>query len=188
MDKNLYNSLHKLELSKLLWEGDPLNIYFTYKKIKKGCYITIDSTKSYKLENILDKYKLKYKKYDKRFDEDIHYYFISNIINPKNIDFFDKNNKINHIKIGNFLGYECVHDVVKDKPCTKGYALEIVYNDDKNPILQVYAFCCIKLTINVINKILKKINKMNYYIRKYLSDKLKGQIQLSLENKKFYSR
>ena len=108
-------------------------------------------------------------------------------IKRKNIDFFDKNNKINHIKIGNFLGYECVHDIVKDKPCTKGYALEIVYNDDKKSNLQVYAFCCIKLTINVINKLLKKINKMNYYIRKYLSDKLKGQIQLNLENQKYYS-
>jgi hypothetical protein len=54
-------------VSKLVNIGDALNIYFTYKKIKKGCYI--DSTKSYKFENILDKYKLKYKKYG---DEHFH--------------------------------------------------------------------------------------------------------------------
>ena len=47
MDKKLYNSV-----SKLVNIGDALNIYFTYKKIKKGCYIDIDSTKSYKFENI----------------------------------------------------------------------------------------------------------------------------------------
>ena len=84
-------------MSKLVNIGDALNIYFTYKKIKKGSYIDIDSTKSYKFENILDKYKLKYKKYE---DEKNSHYFISNTINPKNIDFFDKNNKRNHIKLG----------------------------------------------------------------------------------------
>ena len=168
MDKKLYNSV-----SKLVNIGDSLNIYFTYKKIKKGCYIDIEPTKSYKFENILDKYKLKYKKYenlDKHTD-----YFISNTINPKNIEFFDKNNKQNDIKFGKFLGYGCVHDTDKDEPCVKGYLLQIVYND-----FQVYGFCCIKLTINVINKLLEKINKMNYYIRKYLSDKLKGYIELSI--------
>jgi hypothetical protein len=103
------------------------------------------------------------------------HYFISNTINPENIEFFDKNNKRNHIKLGNFLGYGCVHDIIKDEPCTKGYLLQIVYDG-----IQVYGFCCLKLTINVINKTLKKINKMNYYIRKYLSDKLKGYIQLSI--------
>ena len=46
--------------------------------------------------------------------------------------------------------------------------------------IQVYGFCCTKLTINVINELLEKINKMNYYIRKYLSDKLKGYIELSI--------
>ena len=173
MDKKLYNSVSKLELSKLILRGDALNIYFTYKKIKKGCYITIEPTKSYKLENILNKYKLKYKKYDNQ-NEDTDY-FISNTINPKNIEFFDKNNKQNDIKFGKFLGYGCVHDLDKDKPCIKGYLLQIVYND-----FQVYGFCCIKLTINVINKLLEKINKMNYYIRKYLSDKLKGYIELSI--------
>ena len=164
MDKKLYNSM-----SKLVNIGDALNIYFTYKKIKKGCYIDIDSTKSYKFENILDKYKLKYKKYG---DEHFHY-FIG--YNPQNIEFFDKNNKRNHIKLGKFLGYGCVHDIDKDKPCEKGYLLQILYND-----IQVYGFCCSKLTINVINKLLEKINKMNYYIRKYLSDKLKGYIELSI--------
>lgn len=164
MDKKLYNSM-----SKLVNIGDALNIYFTYKKIKKGCYIDIDSSKSYKFENILDKYKLKYKKYE---DERFHY-FIG--YNPQNIDFFDKNNKRNHIILGKFLGYGCVHDIIKDEPCTKGYLLQIVYNGN-----QVYGFCCIKLTINVINKLLEKINKMNYYIRKYLSDKLKGYIELSI--------
>jgi hypothetical protein len=39
--------------------------------------------------------------------------------------------------------------------------------------IQVYGFCCVKLTINIMNK-------MNYYIRKYLSDKLKGYIELSI--------
>jgi hypothetical protein len=180
MDKKLYNAVNKLELSKLILSGDALNIYFTYKKIKKGCYITIEPTKSYKLENILIKYKLKYKKYD-NLNEDTDY-FISNVIDPQNIEFFDKNNKQNDIKFGKFLGYGCVHDLDKDKPCTKGYNLQIVYDDYKNPNnnLQIYAFCCLKLTINVINKTLKKINKMNYYIRKYLSDKLKGYIQLSI--------
>ena len=166
MDKKLYNSV-----SKLVNIRDALNIYFTYKKIKKGCYIDIDSTKSYKFENILDKYKLKYKKYEY---EDSHY-FISNTINPQNIEFFDKNNKQNHIKLGNFLGYGCVHDIIKDEPCVKGYLLQIVYDGN-----QVYGFCCTKLTINVINELLEKINKMNYYIRKYLSDKLKGYIELSI--------
>ena len=154
MDKKLYNSM-----SKLVNIGDALNIYFTYKKIKKGCYIDIDSTKSYKFENILDKYKLKYKKYE---DEKNSHYFIC--YNPQNIDFFGKY----HIKLGKFLGYGCVHDIIKDEPCVKGYLLQIVYNDN-----QVYGFCCTKLTINVINK-------MNYYIRKYLSDKLKGYIELSI--------
>lgn len=103
------------------------------------------------------------------------HYFISNTINPKNIDFFDKNNKRNHIKLGKFLGYGCVHDIDKDEPCEKGYFLQIVYDG-----IQVYGFCCTKPTINVINKLLEKINKMNYYIRKYLSDKLKGYIELSI--------
>ena len=164
MDKKLYNSM-----SKLVNIGDALNIYFTYKKIKKGCYIDIASTKSYKFENILHKYKLKYKKYEY---EHFHY-FIG--YNPQNIDFFDKNNKHNHKKLGKFLGYGCVHDIIKDEPCAKGYLLRIVYDGN-----QIYGFCCIKLTINVINELLEKINKMNYYIRKYLSDKLKGYIELSI--------
>jgi hypothetical protein len=113
-------------VSKLVNIGDALNIYFTYKKIKKGCYIDIDSTKSYKFENILDKYKLKYKKYE---DEHFHY-FIG--YNPQNIDFFDKNNKHNHIKLGKFLGYGCVHDIDKDEPCAKGYLLQIVYDRIQN--------------------------------------------------------
>jgi len=164
MDKKLYNSV-----CKLVNIGDALNIYFTYKKIKKGCYIDIDSSKSYKFENILDKYKLKYKKYEYKHS----HYFIG--YNPQNIEFFDKNNKRNHIILGKFLGYGCVHDIIKDEPCTKGYLLQIVYNGN-----QVYGFCCTKLTINVINELLEKINKMNYYIRKYLSDKLKGYIELSI--------
>jgi len=45
---------------------------------------------------------------------------------------------------------------------------------------QIYGFCCIKLTINVINDLLEKINKMNYYIGKYLSDKLKEYVELSI--------
>ena len=53
MDKKLYNSM-----SKLVNIGDALNIYFTYKKIKKGCYIDIDSNKSYKFENILKNMKI----------------------------------------------------------------------------------------------------------------------------------
>jgi hypothetical protein len=48
MDERLYNSLNKLELSKFLLQGDSLNIYMTYKKIKKGCYINIVSNISNK--------------------------------------------------------------------------------------------------------------------------------------------
>ncbi len=124
---------------------------------------------AFKIRNALNKYKLKYKKYE---DEHFHY-FIG--YNPQNIDFFDKNNKYNHKKLGKFLGYGCVHDIDKDEPCAKGYLLEIMYHGN-----QIYGFCCIKLSINVINKLLEKINKMNYYIRKYLSDKLKGYIELSI--------
>jgi hypothetical protein len=177
-DKKLFNTLNKLELED---PGDSLNIYFTYKKLKKGCYIDIKSNISYKLENILDKYKLKYKKYNDIISKKYSYYFISNIINPKNIEFFDKNNKLNHIKIGKFLGYGCIHNLDKDKPCKKGYGLRIHYADYKiQKFLNIYSFCCLKLNINIINKTLKIVNQMNYYITKYLSNKLKGKIQLTI--------
>jgi hypothetical protein len=178
-DEKLYNSLSRLSLS---IPGDSLNIYFTYKKNKKGCFIDITENVSKKLEYILDKYNLLYKKYD-RWGDGILLYFISNITNPKNIDFFDSKNKINHIKIGKFLGYGCIHNLDKDKPCQKGYRFGIYYNDYKNPSIQVYAFCCLKLNINIINQTLKIVNEMNYNIEKYLFKKLKGNIELSIINR-----
>jgi predicted Zn-dependent peptidase len=102
-DEKLYNSLNKLELSKFLLQGDSLNIYMTYKKIKKGCYINISSNLSRKFENILDKYNLLYKKYGDVWNSGDSYYFISNITNPKNIEFFDSKNKLNHLTLGKFL-------------------------------------------------------------------------------------
>ena len=48
-DEKLYNSLSRLSLS---IPGDSLNIYFTYKKIKKGCFIDITENVSKKLEYI----------------------------------------------------------------------------------------------------------------------------------------
>jgi hypothetical protein len=135
-------------------------------------------------QHILDKYKVIYKKYDNMLIKGYSYYFISNITNPKNIDFFDiKNNKLNDINLGKFLGSGCIHNLVKDKPCEKGYILSINYYDyklEKN--IQIYTFCCLKLNINIINKTLKIVNQMNYSIKKYLSNKLQGYIQLLITN------
>ena len=178
-DEKLYNSLNKLELSKFLLRGDSLNIYMTYKKIKKGCYINISSNLSSKFENILDKYNLLYKKYGDVWNSGDSYYFISNITNPKNIEFFDNKNKLNHLTLGKFLGYGCIHNLEKDKPCQKGYILSIYYVDKNIPI---YVFCCLKLNMNIINKTLKIVNQMNNCIRKYLSNKLKGSIELVITN------
>ena len=44
-DEKLYNSLNKLHISKFLLRGDSLNIYMTYKKIKKSCFMKISRIK-----------------------------------------------------------------------------------------------------------------------------------------------
>ena len=111
-------------------------------------------------------YKLKYKKYNS--DQ----YFISKKIDPINIDLIDENNKFNDKIIGKFLGYGCVYDMNKDKPCIKGYLLNINYINYINNIdkqTHVYGFCCLKLNINIINNTLEIVHKMNYYMKKYLS-------------------
>lgn len=105
---------------------------------------------------------------------------MSNIINPTNIKFFTKNKKFNDIKIGKFLGYGCVHNLHKDKPCTKGFLINLFYKDAKNEI-PIYGFCCLHISISMINKMLKNIKKMNYFIKKYLSSKLKqGSVTLNI--------
>jgi hypothetical protein len=174
-DELLFYNLNKIKLSL----GDILNIYFTYKKIKKGCYIDINKKLSNNFNNILVQYKLKYKKYVD-FDKNSDQYFISKKIDPINIDFI-KNNCYNHIEIGKFLGYGCVHNLIKDNPCEKGYLLIVQYiNINKNIVESIYQFCCLKIDINIINNTLQIIHKMNYFIHKYLSNKLKGYIQLSI--------
>lgn len=174
-DELLFYNLNKIKLSL----SDILNIYFTYKKIKKGCYIGINKKLSNNFINILIQYKLKYKKYVNIFnDKKSDYYFISKKIDPINIDFFKKNNYLNDIELGKFLGYGCIHNLKRDKPCIKGYLFSIQYN--KNIIEQIYGFCCLKIDINIINNTLQIIHKMNYFIKKYLSKKLKGYIQLSI--------
>lgn len=59
-DLSLINSLEKTGLE----FDDVLNIYFMYKKVKKGSYIDIDEKNYKKLEKILKKYNIKYKKYE----------------------------------------------------------------------------------------------------------------------------
>ena len=173
-DELLFYSLNKIKLSL----GDILNIYFTYKKIKKGCFIDINKKLSNNFINILIQYKLKYKKYVNIFnDKNSDYYFISKKIDPINIDFI-KNNCLDDIELGKFLGYGCIHNLKKDKPCIKGYSFNIQYN--QNIVENIYQFCCLKIDINIINNTLQIIHKMNYFIKKYLSNKLKGYIQLSI--------
>jgi hypothetical protein len=178
-DEILFEELQKLKLSKQL--DDVLNIYFTYKKIKKGCYINLGLYNNIKqikkFENILTQYKLKYKKYQDK----ILYYFISKKVNPTNIDFMDTKYKLNDIELGKFLGYGYVHNLDKDKPCEKGILLSVEYVEcNKNIYSYIYTFCCLKIDINLINNTLKIVNKMNYYIKKYLSNKLKGIVRLSI--------
>ena len=176
-DELLFYNLNKIKLSL----SDILNIYFTYKKIKKGCYIDINKKLSNNFINILIQYKLKYKKYVNIFnDKNSDYYFISKKIDPINIDFFKKNNYLNDIELGKFLGYGCIHNLKRDKPCIKGYLFGIDFVCNKNIIEPIYVFCCLKIDINIINNTLQIIHKMNYFIKKYLSKKLKGYIQLSI--------
>jgi hypothetical protein len=180
-DELLLNNLNKLKLSL----GDILNIYFTYKKIKKGCYIDVKKKLSNNFSNILIEYKLKYKKYVGD-NESYDLYFISKKIDPKNIDFIKRNKSLNHIEIGEFLGYGCIHNL-KDNPCVEGYSLNIVYieeNKNKKIVENVYQFCCLKIDINIINNTLEIIHKMNYFLKKYLSKKLKGYIELSIKKLK----
>jgi hypothetical protein len=172
-DLLLVNSLEKIGLE----FHDVLNIYFMYKKVKKGSYIDIDEKKYKKLEKILEKYNIKYKKYNDWFKKNNHLYFMSKNVDPKNIDFFGKNKKLDHIKIGTFLGYGCVHNLDKDKPCTKGFIFRLFYKNAKIEI-PIYSFCCLNLSINIINKTLMNIEKMNYFIKKYLSSMLKHGIVL----------
>ena len=175
-DLSLIKSLEKTGL----YFGDILNIYFMYKKVKNGSYIDIDEKNYKKLEKILEKYNIKYKKYNNWLEKNNHLYFMSKIVNPKNIEFFTKNKKLNHIKIGKFLGYGCVHNLDKDKPCTKGFLINLFYKDAKNEI-PIYGFCCLRISISMINKMLKNIKKMNYFIKKYLSSKLKqGSVTLNI--------
>jgi len=165
-DENLCKKLLKLNINL----SDTLNIYFTYKKVKNGCYIDIKKNLSNKFENILLEYKLKYKKYNS--DQ----YFISKKLDPTNIIFIDENNNFNDKIIGKFLGYECVYDLNKDKPCKKGYLLNVNYINNNSIQTQVYGFCCLQtdLKLNIINNTLEIIHKMNYYMKKYLSKFLKG--------------
>ena len=175
-DLLLVNSLEKTGLG----FHDILNIYFMYKKVKKGSFIDIDEKNYKKLEKILEKYNIKYKKYNDWFNKNNHLYFMSKMVNPKNIDFFEKNKKLDHIKIGKFLGYGCVHNLDKDKPCTKGFVITLFYKDAKIEI-PIYSFCCLHLSISIINKTLVNIEKMNYFIEKYLSSNLKnGSVVLNI--------
>jgi len=184
-DEELCNKLRELNLDL----SDTLNIYFTYKKVKNGCYIVIKKKLSNKFENILLEYKLKYKKYNRNINKEIiNLYFISKKIDPINVDFIDENNNNNDKIIGKFLGYGCVYDMNKDKPCIKGYLLNINYVNYINNIdkqTQVYGFCCLKLNINIINNTLKIIDKMNYYMKKYLLNFLdRGNFALEIMRNK----
>jgi hypothetical protein len=178
-DELLFYNLNKIKLSL----SNILNIYFTYKKIKKGCYIDINKKLSNNFINILIQYKLKYKKYVNVFnDKNSDYYFISKKINPININFIE-NNCLNDIELGKFLGYGCIHNLKRDKPCEKGYLLNIQYinyNLFEHINVYVYGFCCQKIDNNIINNTLQIIHKMNYCIKKYLSKILEGYIQLTI--------
>jgi len=60
---NLYKILHKNKIKNI---SDILNIYFIFKKIRKGCFTSstiITKNRSNKLDILLDKLKLYYKKY-----------------------------------------------------------------------------------------------------------------------------
>ena len=164
IDKNLVNELEQLKL----YYGDILNIYFTYKKIKNGCFIDIPDNEIDNFEKILKKYKLKYK----NDNDNINLFYISNVVNPKNIEFNTD------IKIGKFLGYGCVHNLEKDKPCIKGDLIEFKYNDINNNPYQIYAFCCLNINEKILIESINIVNKMNKYIIIYLENK--GYVELNI--------
>ena len=149
---------------------------FRSKGIKKGCLLNYNVDNSEYFDKILEKYKLHYtKNLDVRKKSYIY------CISKKKIkkDLYLNGRQINGKEMGIFLGYLCVHDISKENPCEKGYALDIVYNDGKTHS-SIYAYCCLNLTLEIIIKQIKIVRKMNKLLKKYLSNELKGEILLEL--------
>lgn len=167
-------------LTKKLPLRDTLNIYFTYKKVRKGCLVEVMVYKnnSNKIDEILQKYNIKFNKKQKNH---ILLYFISNTVNPNKIEFITKNNKLSNKKIGKFLDYECLYDNKVLNKFKKYYHIFLTYENYNSKNIFLYGFKCSQLNIGVINKTLNIIKKMNYYIKKYLSSILTGIIKLNIQ-------
>jgi len=196
--KNLYKILYKNEY-KVKHITDILNIYFVFKKIRKGCFTSsniITKNRSNKLDILLDNLKLYYKKYyigrrtkDNKYKK-YYLYCISNTIIKKELfKFFRKKNKeygsiqnyLSSKEICNFLGYECPGDDGNKDYRKKSYSFSVNYKEyDSCVDSQIYAYTCKELDIKKVIKQLKLVNRMNKLLRKYLSKKLYGEIVLEI--------
>lgn len=200
-DQEIYINLYKiLSTNKTKNISDILNIYFVFKKIRKGCFTSsnvITKSRSNKLDILLDNLKLYYKKYyiGRRIKDNKHkkfyLYCISNTVIKKELfRFFRKKNKeygsiqqnLSSKEIGKFLGYECPGDDIGNKVYRKkSYGFSINYKDSKCCLnSQIYAYTCKELDIKKVIKQLKLVNRMNELLRKYLSKKLAGEIVLEI--------
>jgi hypothetical protein len=186
--KNLYKilSTNKVKVRHII---NILNIYFVFKKIRKGCLISLYITKnrSNKLDILLDNLKLYYKKYYIVSENTKYYlYCISNTIIKKELFeyFINKDGKYRSIQrnlsvsseeVGKFLGYECPGDVDNRNHRNKVYVFKTIYKNN-----EIYSYICKELDINKVIKQLKLVNRMNGLLRKYLSKKLDGKIVLEI--------
>lgn len=192
--KNLYKILYKNKVKHIT---DILNIYFVFKKIRKGCFIDLHITKnrSNKLDILLDKLKLYYKKYyiisrgkDRKHTK-YYLYCISNTTIKKELfRFYKKKNKdygriqpnLTSKEIGKFLGYQCPE--IDTKSRHKVYVLRTIYKDSECCLNnEIYSYTCKELDIKKVIKQLKIVNHMNELLRKYLSKKLHGEIVLEID-------
>jgi len=192
-DEKIYNNLYKLfHKNNTNYDLHILNIYFVFKNIRNGCFISLNLSKnnSNKLDLLLDKLELYYKKYY-IIRKDIKYYFycISKKIikkelfkHTKHMRSIMRDKSMTTLEIGKFLGYECPGDVSNRNFRKKVYSFNIMYKTyEVNSCKHLYSYICKELDINKIIKQLKLVNKMNRLIDKYLSNKLDGEIVFQLE-------
>ena len=134
---------------------EPVNLYLTYRGIKKGYLSQIKKNRFLKLERFCKKYKLHlHKKIDSNNQGNSNYYIV--LISKKNIP----NKNMNVEQIGNFLGYprNCIHRKKKQKRYSHKIIIQFIYKNSYKLIKnQVYYFYCHKMCYEKMKKMIKKI-------------------------------
>jgi hypothetical protein len=142
--------------------GHLFNILLVMKNIKPGAYIVPKSKLKQNIVTFFEKYKLHYQIHDGISPDTLACFVSSNPITHNLII----NNKLQHIAIGEFLGYECPLNINKNTSTFVFINITISYvkqNKKIKKLDQIYGYISNDVSKLLLSKLkikAKKINKL----------------------------